>query len=67
MGADPQHDEEGPVMRCKNCGRKIERGPLRGALPWVHLTDAGVAGWQLCRLGGQKLGTMAEPTREGVE
>lgn len=52
-------------MRCKNCGRKIERGPLRGALPWVHLTDAGVAGWQLCRLGGQKLGTTAEPVKEG--
>lgn len=53
-------------MRCKHCGRRIERGPLRGVLPWVHLTDAGIAGWQLCRFGGQKLGTVAEPAKDEV-
>ncbi|AYN57533.1 hypothetical protein PBI_KEPLER_60 [Arthrobacter phage Kepler] len=51
-------------MRCRHCGRRVERGPLRGALPWVHLTDAGVAGRQRCWFGGEELGTMAEPVEE---
>lgn len=51
------------MVTCKHCGRGIEPGPMRRALPWVHLTDAGVAGWQLCRFGGEYLGTVAEPVR----
>ncbi|WPM94384.1 hypothetical protein VG1_CDS0060 [Arthrobacter phage Cupello] len=48
-------------MRCQHCGARIERGPLRGALPWVHLTDAGVAGAQRCKVQGVPLETVAEP------
>lgn len=47
---------------CKHCGRRLERGPMR-LLPWVHLTDAGVAGWQRCRPeeSGAEYGLEAEP------
>lgn len=48
-------------MRCQHCGARIERGPLRGSLPWVHLTDAGVSGAQRCKVQGELLGTVAEP------
>jgi hypothetical protein len=48
-------------MRCLHCGARIERGPLRGALPWVHLTASGVAGSQACKYNGEQLGTVAEP------
>ncbi|URM87025.1 hypothetical protein SEA_RUCHI_58 [Arthrobacter phage Ruchi] len=53
-------------MTCKHCGRRIERGPLRRALPWVHLTDLGVAGPQRCNPeeSGQPAGLEAEPTTE---
>lgn len=52
-------------MRCKNCGRRVERGPLR-TLAWVHLTDSGVAGAQRCRPeeSGQTVRTEAEPITE---
>lgn len=48
-------------MRCKHCGHYIERGPLRGSIPWVHITPSGVSGWQQCKLNGEKLESMAEP------
>lgn len=48
-------------MRCQHCGARIERGPLRGSLPWVHLTDLGVAGAQRCKVQGVPLDTVAEP------
>lgn len=55
-------------MRCKHCGRRIARGPLR-SLAWVHLTDLGVAGPQRCRPEetGQAYGLEAEPTTEGTK
>ncbi|QGH74549.1 hypothetical protein HYQ03_gp62 [Arthrobacter phage Kuleana] len=53
------------TMRCQHCGARIERGPLRGALPWVHLLDSGVAGSQRCKVQGEWLETTAEPL-EGV-
>ena len=37
------------MMTCKHCGRGIQEGPLRAALPWVHITDTGVAGRERCR------------------
>ncbi|UVK62598.1 hypothetical protein SEA_TAYLORSIPHT_59 [Arthrobacter phage TaylorSipht] len=54
---------------CKHCGRRIERGPLRRSLPWVHLTDQGVAGAQKCKPeeSGQPLGLEAEPMTEGTK
>lgn len=36
---------------CKHCGRRIQEGPLRAALPWVHITDTGVAGPERCNPG----------------
>lgn len=52
-------------MRCKHCGRRIARGPVK-SLWWVHLTDHGVAGAQRCRPeeSGQTGRTEAEPITE---
>lgn len=48
-------------MRCKNCGRHIERGPV-WSVGWVHLTDSGVGGFQRCRPAEAGVdGVQAEP------